>query len=152
MASPHTITHDHTISVWFYDSGPRHGYVYECARRREKTGRGGGGLDKGRATDMCERKKARLCTDRRVDTNTVARTQESWAACEHTQTQDRQPPPPSASARHLSVAFSLLALSCFPDSRWRPDRRAEWLEVRLCDDRPGAFISDQHTASLLFED
>lgn len=45
-------------------------------------------------------------------------------------------PPPT---RLLSLTgFSPLALSCFPDSRWRPDRRAEWEEVRLCDDRPGS--------------
>lgn len=38
-ASPHTITHDHTISVWFYDSDIS--CVYECfvyARRSEERG------------------------------------------------------------------------------------------------------------------
>lgn len=65
----------------------------------------------------------------RADTNTVAH-REQTHACKHTDTDLPLNPLPL-------FGLSPLALSCFPDSRWRPDRRAEWLEVRLCDVRPG---------------
>lgn len=60
----------------------------------------------------------------------------SWAdRCTLTHTQEPRSPPPPLHPLSL-CSISLLALSCFPDSRWRPDRRAEWVEVRPSDDRP----------------
>lgn len=109
-------------------------YVYArvCARREE--GEGAGGPGRGSRHRHGRAKTARLYTDRHVDTDAAAHG--PTAACTqthsaHTQTQifPLHPPP--------LCGLSLLALSCFPDCRWRPDRRAEWLEVRLCDDRPG---------------
>ena len=90
------------------------------------------GLERGRATDMCKQKQ-HIYTQTGKLTQTLSRTDwrvEQTDAPRHTNADLPLHP--------LSLCSpSLLALSCFPDSRWRPDRRAERLEVRLCDDRPG---------------
>lgn len=110
-------------------------YMCQCVCMPGKARERGGKVpDTGCATDMCGQKQAHLYTGRRAGSrrhkhyHAHDRAEQKQHAHKHTQIFPLRLPP--------LCGLSLLALSCFPDSKWRSDRRAEWLEVRLCDDRP----------------
>lgn len=129
MGSPHTITHDHTISVWFYDTNLSCGYVYVWVCEGEKGGEGGEVSGQGSCHRHVRAKTARLY--RQAGSRTPQRERaEQTHACKHTNS--RSSPPP----RRLSVAFlSLpLAVSQIPD---------DVLTGGLSDWRWGCVMTDQ---------
>ena len=133
MASPHTITHDHTISVWFYDLSSEYVYVCVCECRRERRVEWEGeGPDRGRATDMCEQKEAHLYTDRHRQGRRGGGGG-GLSGRMHANTHKHGSPP---STRRLSMAFlSLpLAVSQIPD---------DVLTGGLSDWRWGCVMTDQ---------
>ncbi len=135
MASPHTITHDHTISVWFYDSDLSCGYVYVPAKAR---GRGrAGAVWTGVVPQTCASGKRHIYiqTGNKHQTQTPPRTERERAeqthASKHTHKHRCFP-----STRRPSVAFfSLpLAVSQIPD---------DGLTGGLSDWRWGCVMTDQ---------
>lgn len=144
MASPHTITHDHTISVWFYDSGPRRGYVYECVRRREKMGRGGGSGQGSRHRHVRAKKGPFMYRQARRHKHRRARTRELSSMRTHTNTRSPtsppNPTPPPPPAISLWPFLSLpLAVSQIPD---------DVLTGGLSDWRWGCVMTDQGPLSV----
>lgn len=111
MASLHTITHDHTISVWFYESDTRCGYVYAfaCQWGREE-GEGAGRPGQGLCHRHGRTKTAHLKADRHGDTSGTAQTESRVDTCMQTHT-NTDPPPTTTTTRRLSVAFLSLPLA-----------------------------------------
>lgn len=148
MGAPHTITHDHTISVWFYDSDASCQYVFVCSQAREgkgkrgkgERGRGMGCLDTwGWGVMLCHR-----CGWTKKIKSSLKKKQKLKQCCldgeqsrrTHSNTQTCPPHTTTTIRRRLSVAFlSLpLAVSQIPD---------DVLTGGLSDWRWGCVMTDQ---------